>query len=60
MFAVLNNPNPDILSFLVKAGADITAKDYSGMTAIDQARRFYNKDIIKVLEEASVEHEVDH
>ena len=49
----INNPNPDILSFLVNAGADINAKNDYGLTAPDIARRDANKSVQKVLEDAA-------
>ncbi len=60
MLAALDKENPEVLSILLKAGADVNAMTEWGMTAIDHARKFHNKDITKVLEEASGEHEVDH
>lgn len=58
--AALDKENPEVLSILLKAGADVNAKTEWGITALDLARKIYNKDIIKVLAEASGELEADH
>ncbi|MCL1875402.1 MAG: ankyrin repeat domain-containing protein, partial [Synergistaceae bacterium] len=55
MIAVLYNKNPEIISILLKNGADVKAKDKYGKRAIDYAREYdkhKNTDAIRELEEA--------
>jgi len=56
MYAAWENPNPEVVVTLLKAGADVKAKSYSGKTAFDYAQdneKLKGTDALKQLEEAS-------
>jgi ankyrin repeat protein len=38
MDAARRNPNPEVISVLLKAGADVNTKDNEGKTALDYAK----------------------
>ncbi|MCL1876223.1 MAG: ankyrin repeat domain-containing protein, partial [Synergistaceae bacterium] len=55
MMAAAQNKNPEIISILLKNGADAQAKDKDGKSAIDYARKndkLKNTDAVRELEEA--------
>ena len=47
-----DHANPDTVRKLIKAGADLNAKDQNGESALDWARKFNNRAIISQLENA--------
>jgi ankyrin repeat protein len=56
MLAAWRNQNPQVVSTLLKAGADGKVKDYDGKTAFDHAQsntKFRGTDALEKLEEAA-------
>src|SRR5208337_3188941 len=50
MFAAENNPNPDVITTLLKAGADIKARDKEGSTVLmDASQTQKNPAVISTL-----------
>jgi ankyrin repeat protein len=52
MLAALENKNAEVVSMLVKAGADIGAKNREGRTALDWAAENKNPEVASVLKKA--------
>ena len=52
MWAATRNSNPDAVSILLKAGADVNAKSDEGKTALDLAQEMDNVEAAKVLKAA--------
>jgi len=46
------NPNIDVVAALLKAGADVNAKDRDGKTALDYVRKNKDSAVAKLLEQA--------
>jgi uncharacterized protein len=55
MFAASYNPNPEVISVLLKAGADVKAQDGNGRTALMWAAADQNPDVITVLLKAGAD-----
>ena len=56
MFAALYNPNPEVITTLLKAGAKAKAKDSKGKTAFDYAKankKLKGTDALRQFKEAS-------
>jgi ankyrin repeat protein len=56
IWAAINNQNPEVITLLLKAGADAKVKDSQGMTAFFYAqlnKKLTGTDALKQLEEAS-------
>ena len=49
LHAALNNPNPEILKALLKAGANLRDTDYEGKTALILAATYGHADVVKFL-----------
>ena len=47
------NPSPEIIESLIRNGSNTAYRDSTGQTALEQAIRFGNTSVVKVLEESS-------